>query len=985
MELNTYSRAGKIAQEVFRSIRTVISLNGGEFETKRYEKELNATQLGSVRKGMTFGLYLGCGCLIIYIIYASGFIFGLIFTDEHVNGAVFEQIVNLFGQSAISFRLLGPFLQSFSEARGAAVDVFRIIDETFDLNTNEPQVWDVSGSNRESIDINGDIEFDNVNFAYPARSDVPVLHDLNLVAHAGEITALVGANGCGKSTCVSLLLRFYNPSSGNIKINGQSICEYNLKQLRENIGIVNQEPKYETLVGERGVQLSGGEKQRIALARALIKQPSILLLDEATSALDHINEKVVQEALDRSCKGEDVFNFVALFISLLIGRTTIVITHCLTTIKNAHSIYVLDKGKVIEQGTHQTLLAKVGSRYQRMLQVQKMEQAGDDVDNTMSQNEIEEEDKKQMSEHYRLLKCSQSKYEKEVSPLKNERSAFLRLMAMNRQEWIIVLIGCIVCVVAGASTLAFAILLAEVTMAFGNCTYAAQMRQVLIFGFAIILLGIVTMAIRVLQFTTFAVAGSNLSHRIRAKAFAYFLRQEVAYFDRHENSSSSIFTHLSSNALAIQQITGIRLGLLCETFVMILLALILGASFNWQIMLILLAFLGVAFVALFIFVEVKSRLGKRCSVLTDRANLLSSEVIDNMRTVKQLAIETMFLQQYSELIWKSFKLVQNYSIILALAYTTIWTSASFTIAIIYWRVVILVEDGQFKSEEMIICNDMGPSLAAAKTFFDLFDRTPVIDNSSTKGHKPADFRGEIEFDQVKFIYPSRPESLVLNNFRLSIKPGQSVALVGKSGGGKSTIIQLLLRFYDAIDGQVRLDGINIRELNIQWIRSCFGLVSQEPILFDLKISQNIAYPKENAPIEDIIEAATKANIHQFIEQLPQGYETQVGMKGSQLSGGEKQRIAIARALFRRPKVLLFDEAASALDAHSEETVQKVLEQARKEDSNQTSLTIAHCPSIICSCDLICVLDRGHLVESGTHIELMQQHGAYYAMVTQNET
>ncbi|CAF1407437.1 unnamed protein product [Rotaria magnacalcarata] len=895
MELNTYSRAGKIAQEVFRSIRTVISLNGGEFETKRYEKELNATQLGSVRKGMTFGLYLGCGCLIIYIIYASGFIFGLIFTGN----VVFH-----------------------------ATTIANIII-TFDLNTNEPQVWDVSGSNRESIDINGDIEFDNVNFAYPARSDVPVLHDLNLVAHAGEITALVGANGCGKSTCVSLLLRFYNPSSGNIKINGQSICEYNLKQLRENIGIVNQEPKYETLVGERGVQLSGGEKQRIALARALIKQPSILLLDEATSALDHINEKVVQEALDRSCK----------------GRTTIVITHRLTTIKNAHSIYVLDKGKVIEQGTHQTLLAKAGSRYQRMLQVQKMEQAGDDVDNTMSQNEIEEEDKKQMSEHYRLLKCSQSKYEKEVSPLKNERSAFLRLMAMNRQEWIIVLIGCIACVVAGASTLAFAILLAEVTMALGNCTYAAQMRQVLIFGFAIILLGIVTMAIRVLQFTTFAVAGSNLSHRIRAKAFAYFLRQEVAYFDRHENSSSSIFTHLSSNALAIQQITGIRLGLLCETFVMILLALILGASFNWQIMLILLAFLGVAFVALFIFVEVKSRLGKRCSVLTDRANLLSSEVIDNMRTVKQLAIETMFLQQYSELIWKSFKLVQNYSIILALAYTTIWTSASFTIAIIYWRVVILVEDGQFKSEEMIICNDMGPSLAAAKTFFDLFDRTPVIDNSSTKGHKP----------------------------------------VSKSGGGKSTIIQLLLRFYDAIDGQVRLDGINIRELNIQWIRSCFGLVSQEPILFDLTISQNIAYPKENAPIEDIIEAATKANIHQFIEQLPQGYETQVGMKGSQLSGGEKQRIAIARALFRRPKVLLFDEAASALDAHSEETVQKVLEQARKEDSNQTSLTIAHCPSIICSCDLICVLDRGHLVESGTHIELMQQHGAYYAMVTQNET
>ncbi|CAF3733962.1 unnamed protein product, partial [Rotaria sordida] len=163
----------------------------------------------------------------------------------------------------------------------------------------------------------------------------------------------------------------------------------------------------------------------------------------------------------------------------------------------------------------------------------------------------------------------------------------------------------------------------------------------------------------------------------------------------------------------------------------------------------------------------------------------------------------------------------------------------------------------------------------------------------------------------------------------------------------------------------------------------FGLVSQEPILFDLTIAENIAYGLENVPMEDIINAASKACIHQFIEQLPQGYETKVGMKGSFMSGGEKQRIAIARVLIRRPKVLLLDEATSAMDSHNEQIIQEVLEQTQTEDPSRTLLIIAHRLSTIRSCDLICVLDRGHIVESGTHTELIQRHGIYYKMHVQN--
>ncbi|CAF2614358.1 unnamed protein product [Rotaria sp. Silwood2] len=240
--------------------------------------------------------------------------------------------------------LLVPLLQTLSEARAAAIETFHIIDEKSEANINEDDIWDAKGSEEEDIDINGDIKFNEVNFTYPVRQDVPILKNLSLVAHAGEITALVGSSGSGKSTCISLLLRFYEASSGSIMIKDRSIYDYNLKKLRQHIGIVSQEPilfatsiyenirygkenattaeveeaakqanahnfimqlpnKYETLVGERGIQLSGGEKQRVALARALIKQPSILLLDEATSALDNVSEKIVQAALNRASQG----------------------------------------------------------------------------------------------------------------------------------------------------------------------------------------------------------------------------------------------------------------------------------------------------------------------------------------------------------------------------------------------------------------------------------------------------------------------------------------------------------------------------------------------------------------------------------------------------------------------------------------------------------------------------------------------------------
>ncbi|CAF3917869.1 unnamed protein product [Rotaria sordida] len=739
--------------------------------------------------------------------------------DEAVG--IFRLIVSIFAQCLGYLSGIGPFFQSFSEARGAAASVFRLIDEGNDASVNEIDIWK---EDTEAIyNINGDIEFDNINFSYPSRRDIPVLRNLSLIARAGQTTALVGSSGCGKSTCISLFLRYYEPSSGRIMIDGRLITDYHVQQLRQNIGVVSQEPilfgmsiyenirfgnvnatqaeieqaareanahdfimqlpdKYETLVGERGIQLSGGEKQRIALARALVKQSTFLLLDEATSALDNVSEKIVQEALDRACK----------------GRTTIVIAHRLTTIQNAHQIYVLDNGSVIEQGTHETLMAKEGGKYQTMVKHQQMERINDDQDDMTSTQKVTEEDEKS------IFECSRSLSDGQI---------------------------------------------VDVNKAFKYCSTSERRRYVLITSRLFLLLGGLVWILRFFQYTAFAIAGSKLTQRIRSKAFACLLRQEIAYFDRPENSSGAICARLSSDASAVQGMAGARLGAICEA--------------------------------------------------------------------------------------------------------------------------------------LALSRHITASVSAAKTFFDLFDRKPAIDNTSNEGQELVDFRGEIKFDQVKFIYPARPTSIILNKFKLNIKASQRVALVGASGCGKSTIIQLLERFYDVTSGRIFIDGIDIRQLNLDWVRSQFGLVSQEPILFDLTIAENISYGLENVPMEVIINAARKANIHQFIEQLPQGYETKVGMKGNFLSGGEKQRIAIARVLLRRPKVLLLDEATSAMDSHNEQSVQETLEQAQTEDSSRTSLIIAHRLSTIRSCDLICVLDRGHIVESGTHTELIQKHGAYYKMLVQN--
>jgi ATP-binding cassette subfamily B protein len=262
---------------------------------------------------------------------------------------------------------------------------------------------------------------------------------------------------------------------------------------------------------------------------------------------------------------------------------------------------------------------------------------------------------------------------------------------------------------------------------------------------------------------------------------------------------------------------------------------------------------------------------------------------------------------------------------------------------------------------------------------DVFETKPEEDPGAPGVVRMPAVEGHIRFENVTFRYPTRPDRNALENINLEIYPGQTVALVGRSGAGKSTFANLLLRMHSPNRGRIFIDGQDIRQVSLSSLRSQVGVVPQDVVPFSGTIRHNIAFASENAPLDAVIGAAMLAGAHEFIMNLPLGYETVVGERGQSLSGGQRQRIAIARALFRQPRILIFDEATSALDTESERAIQHNMETILK---GRTTLVIAHRLSTVRNADLIVVMDAGSVVENGTHFELMQQRGLYYYLNSQ---
>ncbi|CAE6419809.1 unnamed protein product [Rhizoctonia solani] len=766
---------------------------------------------------------------------------------------------------------------------------------------------------------------------------------------------------------------------------------------------------WNTMVGERGFLLSGGQKQRIAIARAIVSDPKVLLLDEATSALDTQSEGIVQNALDKAAA----------------GRTTITIAHRLSTIKDADQIYVMGDGMVLEQGTHNELLLNPDGPYATLVEAQKLrdeetkEQAAqqsdsDNEDTTKGSVDPHSEKAGVPVEDMEPLKRTATGNRSLASEILSARDKegtrygtkdhgfvylFKRMGLINREAWRLYWLGCGAAIVTGMVYPVMGIVYAKAIVGFSAIDNAEKRRSGDRNALWFFIIAIVSAIAISLQNLVFGVTAARLTGKLRSLSFRAILRQDIGWFDEDKHSTGALTSTLSDNPQKVSGLAGVTLGAIVQSIACLIGGSVIGLAYGWKLALVAIACIPLVVSAGYI------RL--RVVVLKDQSNKaeheasaqVACEAAGAIKTVASLTREQDCCDNYSRSLEGPLKRSNRTSLYSNAFYALSQSMIFFVIALVFWYGSKLVGSQEYSTNAFFIClmsttfgsiqagnvfmfvPDMSSAKGAANDIINLLDSRPEIDAESTEGKPISNVTGRVVLEDIHFRYPTRPGVRVLRNLNLVVEPGTYIALVGASGSGKSTVIQLIERFYDPLAGKVTLDGQDISELSVQEYRKHIALVSQEPTLYSGTIRFNILLgankPHDQVTQAEIEQACRDANILEFVNSLPQGFDTEVGGKGSQLSGGQKQRIAIARALLRNPKVLLLDEATSALDSTSEKVVQAALDNAAK---GRTTIAIAHRLSTIQNADRIYYIKDGKVAEAGTHDELLALRGGYFELV-----
>lgn len=1041
---DAYAKAATVVEQTIGSIRTVASFTGEKKAVAEYDKSLVKAYTSGVHEGLASGLGLGSVMFIVFCSYALAIWFGakMILEKGYTGGDVINVIVAVLTGS-MSLGQASPCLGAFASGQAAAFKMFETIKRRPDIDA-----YDTSGSVLE--DIRGDIEFRDVHFSYPARPTEQIFRGFSLSISSGTTAALVGQSGSGKSTVVSLIERFYDPQAGEVMIDGINLKQLQLKWIRSKIGLVSQEPvlftasikdniaygkdgatteeiraaaeqanaaKFidklpqglDTMVGEHGTQLSGGQKQRVAIARAILKDPRILLLDEATSALDAESERVVQEALDR----------------IMVNRTTVVVAHRLSTVRNANMIVVIHQGKVVEKGTHFELLEDPEGAYSQLIRLQEVNREAEHVtDNGKSDmnEELERQSSRKLSlrrsisrgssgkgnsssRHHSLsftfglpatLGVSESGVENSdaTAPENPPKVPMRRLVYLNKPEVPVLIAGAVSAIVNGAIMPIFGILISSVIKTFYESPHELR-KDSKFWALIFMVLGVISLIAYPARTYLFGVAGNKLIRRIRLMCFQKVVNMEVGWFDEHAHSSGIIGAKLSADAATIRALVGDALAQMVQDLSSAVAGLAIAFEASWQLALIILAMLPLIGMSGYAQIKFMKGFSADAKVMYEEASQVANDAVGSIRTVASYCAEEKVMEMYKKKCEGPVSNGIKQGLISGVGFGLSFSLLFLVYATSFYAGARLVEDGKITfsdvfrvffaltmaavaiSQSSSFAPDSSKAKSAAASIFAILDRKSKIDPSDESGMKLDSVKGDIELKHVSFKYPTRPDVQIFRDLSLTIRGGQTVALVGESGSGKSTVISLLQRFYDPDSGHVTLDGIEINKFQLKWLRHQMGLVSQEPVLFNDTIRANIAYGKQegNATEAEIIAAAEQANAHKFISGLQQGYDTMVGERGVQLSGGQKQRIAIARAIVKAPRIVLLDEATSALDAESERLVQDALDRVMV---NRTTLVVAHRLSTIKHADLIALVKNGIVVEKGNHDSLIHVKDGFYA-------
>eukprot|EP00475_Leptophrys_vorax_P021218 TRINITY_DN2894_c1_g1_i1.p1 TRINITY_DN2894_c1_g1~~TRINITY_DN2894_c1_g1_i1.p1 ORF type:complete len:1196 (-),score=184.34 TRINITY_DN2894_c1_g1_i1:1134-4307(-) len=1029
-----YAEAGGVAEQAIGQVRTVYSFVAEEQTLTRYMHALEETLKLGIKGGLSKGLGMGGVFGVMFCAWALQFWYAATLVAKgKANGG--EALTTMFSVliGGISLGQAMPNLTAFAKGQAAAYQIFATIARKSAIDIDDP-----TGDVPEKV--KGDIELKNVRFAYPARPDVTIFEDFSLTISAGSTVAIVGSSGSGKSTVVALIERFYDPQAGAVLLDGHNVATLQLRWLRQQLGLVSQEPAlfnisirdniaygrsgssagadapqeiseaevveaakaanahtfisalpngYDTLVGERGVQISGGQKQRIAIARAILMNPRVLLLDEATSALDAESEKVVQTALD----------------GIMGGRTTIVIAHRLSTIRGASSIAVVTKGKLMEQGTHDSLMAANGE-YAALVKMQtKAAESGEDLDGGAAASNAAKSICARRSIELQQSTLSEggksvgSAADGDDSTAKHARKAgkgsWWRLFKLTFPQWPFTILAVIGAALAGAFNPVFGLFLTTVITAYYNPDPVAMQKEVNKWAIVFVCMGGASFCAYTLQHYNFGVVSEHLTKRVRELMLRSILRNEIAWFDSDANSSGAVAARLASDATLVKAAIGDRISVIVQNASLIIVAFVISFVLNWRMALVIIATFPLLVLSAAAQQAFLKGFAGDLKAAHESASNIAGEAVGNIRTVAALALEDkvmgLFRRQLDAPLKRSFRrgqvtglgfglsqCIMYASFGLGLWYGSTLVPSHGTFSEVFKVFMVLIMTSFAIAETLTLAPDIAKGGYAIDSFFAVLDRqTEIVPDDPTAEVVEA-IKGDIELKHVKFAYPTRPDVVLFDDFNLKVPSGKTVALVGPSGSGKSSVISLIERFYDPLAGRVMVDGKDIKSLHLRSLRSFVGLVSQEPALFAVSIRENILYGREGATEAEIVEAAKAANAHNFISSLPNGYDTEVGERGTQLSGGQKQRIAIARAVLKNPAILLLDEATSALDAESERVVQEALDRLMV---GRTTVVIAHRLSTIRNADLIAVVQGGKIVEKGTHDTLFaDQTSAYHALV-----
>eukprot|EP00418_Pyrodinium_bahamense_P094745 CAMPEP_0179025480 /NCGR_PEP_ID=MMETSP0796-20121207/8008_1 /TAXON_ID=73915 /ORGANISM="Pyrodinium bahamense, Strain pbaha01" /LENGTH=1260 /DNA_ID=CAMNT_0020721505 /DNA_START=45 /DNA_END=3825 /DNA_ORIENTATION=- len=1019
-------------------------------------------------------------------------------------------------------QLCTTYAQSFSEGRGA-LQILKEHQESGNDDIEGPKMRALADAEADSAkaDALEDIslvEFDGVSFRYPSRPDVLVLDNVSFTIKKGQRVALVGESGSGKSTIIGLLERFYEPCGGQILVNGVDIRKYPLQVLRGAMALVEQEPvlfttslranleyaspvgskpsekeieemgkkcsftavdslpdRYDTFAGPKGRAFSGGERQRVCIARALLRRPKLLLLDEATSALDNETEREIQRTLD------DVITEAGMSLT---------IAHRLRTVKDSDVVIVFKQGTIVERGSHDELMAKGSAgMYYGLVKLQEVaEQGGEDgavssadgvpgaVDDVHAPDPLSKTKTTKLTapgeQKDPLAKAKAAKRAAPDSPTdaaKTEglpdaskitprrvvpvtRSLFALVWKYSPCDCILLLAQVLGFVGLAATQAPFALVLIGIMTSLYQPNLDEVDRDTKLGTVYLVLLGAAQWTAAQLRIGV-GIHGSNgFFAKARAKIVKNVIFQDPAFFDNPECSPAKIITtYTASLPKGLELVTRLTPTII-QAISCITITLALALSVQTEVGAVVLAVWPVNLVGKYL--EFKDLLKKFQRGGGTSAETASAEVfhdsISFLKTVRAMQCEQQKVREFEELTaqegFKNYLSMLRTGLIKAAANALEFGVFAFA----FWYSTRAIARGapfqDCMSAQMVIILGLMPIANFLSAFdnlplqvesgarvLDLINARPSIHTGAPAPKEPYRVAGtKIKFDAVEFRYMQRPDVQVLKSvsFEVKLGAGVTVGLCGPSGSGKSSILSLLMRFYDPTGGSISVEGLGeLRGLDVRRWRRTIGYVSQEPTLFQDTLLNNVRYGSPEASPEDLQRVAMAAHLD-FVsgdesftagsdldvpdcllpgerkDILQQGKtkeltaEALLGRRGSAasvasmssqdarvawtdpvrdstLSGGQRQRVAVARSLLRNPPILVLDEATSALDSFSEKVILDSLSACR---DGKTQFVVAHRLSAIADSDLILVVSMGVVVESGTSEELLSKRGLYYSLV-----